>query len=429
LKKFFILPIVVLSLSLLSGCGGQSRDSGVTTVEFWTMQLTPGYTDYVQNLIDEYEKANPEIKIKWIDVPWTSLEPRLLTGLSSRRAPDVVNLSPDLMLKFTQNNQLEPIEDHITLEEKDRYFAKVWESNAYEGVVYGIPWYLATDVLMVNEEIFKAAGIPIDIPIEDYPALYEIGKQIWEKTGKYTFMMPWGEPGRFKGHLNNLGVKLVNDDLTAAFNTPRAAEELRFWKKMLDEKIIPRESFTVEHSKTIEFYASGRGAVLINGPQFLNRVKELNRDIYEVTRSKPAMRTPENKIDLAIQNLVVPKQSKNIEEAVDFALYVTNAENQLAFCKLVTIFPSVIEAANDPYFTSEGEGTPMDEARRVAAAQLEYGARLMMPFPNIQEMDQITATMIQEVCLGDTSPEEALAKAEKKWNKSVEELRASGIIK
>lgn len=56
-----------------------------------------------------------------------------------------------------------------------------------------------------------------------------------------------------------------------------------------------------------------------------------------------------------MMNLVVPSKSENQKEAIKFANYITNDENQLAFCKKVSIFPSTTKASQDSYFTSDTE--------------------------------------------------------------------------
>ena len=53
-----------------------------------------------------------------------------------------------------------------------------------------------------------------------------------------------------------------------------------------------------------------------------------------------------------MQTFAVPAKSKHPKEAADFAFYVTNAANQLAFCKLVAIFPTTKKTLDDPFFTN-----------------------------------------------------------------------------
>ena len=61
------------------------------------MQLQPQFTDYFNKLIATFESENPGLKVRWVDVPWTAMESKILTAVSAKTAPDVVNLNPALM--------------------------------------------------------------------------------------------------------------------------------------------------------------------------------------------------------------------------------------------------------------------------------------------------------------------------------------------
>ncbi|MDP5016315.1 MAG: extracellular solute-binding protein, partial [Dolichospermum sp.] len=58
--------------------------TGVATIEFWTMQLQPQFTNYFQSLITTFESQNPSIKVKWVDVPWAGMENKILTAVSAK---------------------------------------------------------------------------------------------------------------------------------------------------------------------------------------------------------------------------------------------------------------------------------------------------------------------------------------------------------
>ena len=94
------LALVGLLSSWLISCGSSDNASstdasGKTEVEFWTMQLSPKFDDYFDALITEFETANPDIAVNWVDVPWADMETKILAAVSANNAPDVVNLNPN----------------------------------------------------------------------------------------------------------------------------------------------------------------------------------------------------------------------------------------------------------------------------------------------------------------------------------------------
>ena len=74
-------------------------------VTFWTLQLGT-FDSYVNNIIDEFERNNSDIKIKWIDVPYSEGEKRTLAAILSDNPPDLINLTPDFSMMLAQKNTL-----------------------------------------------------------------------------------------------------------------------------------------------------------------------------------------------------------------------------------------------------------------------------------------------------------------------------------
>ena len=58
-------------------------------------------------IIKEYESKNPTIKIKWIDVPFSEGEKRILASILSNNPPDLINLNPDFKEASEQLAKLE----------------------------------------------------------------------------------------------------------------------------------------------------------------------------------------------------------------------------------------------------------------------------------------------------------------------------------
>src|SRR5699024_11021465 len=146
-----------------AGSNGEEED---ITVEFWTMQLEPTFTDYLEDLIDRYEEENPNVTIDWLDVPADDLEQKVLTDVSAVSAPDAVNLNPSFGVSLAELDAQTNIDESVYDEERDKYLEGAWEANQYKDETSGIPWYLDKDETLSNEEIFEDAGLDIENPPE-----------------------------------------------------------------------------------------------------------------------------------------------------------------------------------------------------------------------------------------------------------------------
>ena len=93
-QRFGLLTLLGIFLSWLISCTPATQSNG-NTLDFWTMQLSPKFDAYFEQVIDQFEKDNPDIKVKWTDVPWAAMQSKILAAVAAKTAPDVVNLNPD----------------------------------------------------------------------------------------------------------------------------------------------------------------------------------------------------------------------------------------------------------------------------------------------------------------------------------------------
>jgi putative chitobiose transport system substrate-binding protein len=424
LKKVLSI-LVIAALMLLAACNSSSETASngkdeKVTIEFWTMQLSPTFDDYINSTIKDFEKENPNIKVKWVDVPWGDMEKKILAAVSSKTAPDVANLNPQFASKLAELDALVDMDKMVDEKTRGEYFEGVWKSNTFDGKTFGIPWYLSSQVTMYNTKIFEEAGLDPNSPPKTFEDLAEVAKQVKEKTGKYAFFPPL-DGSHLLESMVMMGVDLTNEDMTeAAFNNEKGLKAFEFYVDLYKNGYIPREVLTEGHGKAIDMYQAGQLAILASGPQFLNQVKENAPDILEVTKSSAQITGSTGKMNTAAMNLVVPKQSKHQEAAVKFSVFITNAENQVKFDKIVPILPSIESALDDPYFKElPANPTPIDEARMVSVSQLKDSEVLIPPMKGYEDLKNAMNEAVQSAMLGKQSPKDALAEAEKRWNETL----------
>lgn len=122
----------------LSACNPQKKANS-NQLEFWTMQLQPTFTEYFTNINQTFEAQNKAVKLRWVDVSWSAMENKILTSISAKSAPDVVNLNPKFASQLATRNAWLDLEPMVTPEVKATYLPKIWQASSIEVCQGGSP--------------------------------------------------------------------------------------------------------------------------------------------------------------------------------------------------------------------------------------------------------------------------------------------------
>ncbi len=408
----FVLTVAAAAVLIMTATGLAAPQ---TTLEFWTISLQPFFTDYVNGLVAGYQRANPGVQIKWVDVQFQAIEQKLLAAIAGGVPPDVANLNVEFTARVAERGALLDMDAAVPAADRAKYFEGLWASGRFKGRSYGIPWYIAPPVLVYNSELFKKAGLnPLDPPATE-EAMIEAAKRIKDRAQVYGFM-PLIDGTRLMYQFLESGLPVLSaDGRRAVFNSPAHVAYLQKYVDLFTKDYFPDDTLRRGFTGAVERYSAGQLGMLLVGPQFLLRVKESNPEVYAKTFVAPYPMGKGRVIHAPLMALAVPKASRHQREAVKFALFVTNDENQLDFSKLTVIFPSTKKAVADPYFKQRGAG-PEWKARAIAADELTFGRDLTVVVPNQTELYKIFREAVESAFFGKMSPKAALDWAVREWN-------------
>jgi putative chitobiose transport system substrate-binding protein len=422
IKQLALWGLFGLLLSWLVSC--QSTPSNPTAsgdkggIQFWTMQLQPQFTPYFTELIGNFTTANPDMTVKWDDVPWDAMQSKILTSISAKTAPDVVNLNPNFASQLAGKNAWLDLNSKVSPEIQKQYLPKIWQANTLNNLSFGIPWYLTTRVTIYNQDLLKKAGITT--PPATYEELAKVAKAVKDKTGKYAFFITFspGDSGEVLESLVQMGVKLVDEQGKAAFDTPEGLAAFKYWVDLYQQGLLPPEVLTQGHRHGVELYQSGSTALLSSGAEFLKTIEKNAPTIAKASAAAPQITGKTGKKNVAVMNLVIPRDSKRADEALKFALFVTNADNQLAFTQQGGTLPSNIEAI-ERYIAEldkEGGSSSVEQARKVSAGQLKDAEVLIPPMKNFNQLQKLIYENLQAAMLKQKTVEQAVKESAEAWN-------------
>lgn len=419
-KRLCLFTLLGLLLSWTLSCTPKSTPSATAEIEFWTMQLKPEFTDYFNKLIATFETANKGVKVRWVDVPWAAMENKILTAVSAKTAPDVVNLNPGFASQLAARNAWLDLDAKVTQDVRQQYLPNIWKDSTLNNKSFGIPWYLTSRVTIYNQDLLKKAGV--SKPPSTYAQLAQVAKQIKDKTGKYAFfttVVP-EDSGEVLESLVQMGVELVDTQGKAAFNTPIGKTAFQYWVDFYKQGLMPKEALTQGHRHAIELYQSGETALLSSGAEFMDTIAKNAPSIAQVSAAAPQITGKTGKKNVAVMNLVIPRATTKPDVALKFALFVTNSPNQLAFAKAANVLPSTVEALQQyqQELAGSSKTSPVEQARGISASQMQDAQVLVPTLKDSNKLQKAIYTNLQAAMLGQKTVDQAVADAAQEWNSS-----------
>lgn len=406
-----------LSLSLgtvVSTAAAQQK----VELQFWTWYLSPKFDDYIKTTIAAFEKANPNITVKWFDKQ-DSMVQDFISSVNLGGAPDVINLNIDETAKAAQNGFLRDVSaltPRATL--TATYYPQSLTNFSSGGKVYGYPWYgwLNEGVMLYNPDLFKKAGITA--APRRTSELLAMAKTIKDKTGAYAWVPALKDPNTasFLGYFYAEGLPIYDAGGRAAFNTAAHAALLQQYVTLykggyIPEDLVRREAFQI----ATELYAQNRVALIVGGPQALTRIKDTNPGLYAKTVVTGAPLGKAGVQTGGSMDLVVPAASKHPAEAAKLAAFMTSNASQIAFAKVVPVVPTTRAAQGDALFKQTGS----DPVAR-ATALVGSSGRLINPGykapTNSDDLYKNLNDNIEAALLGRKTAQAALNDSVAYWN-------------
>ena len=403
MKKFVS---IVLGLIIVIICGvfvlrNNLKDNN--EVVFWTLQMSD-FSSYMNGVISDFEKENPEIKIKWIDVPFSEGEKRTLASVLSDNPPDLINLNPDFSATLAQKGALYEIAE----ENAAQYNPAIINSLKYNGKLYSLPWYATSAVTIYNKDLINKAGVKVP---QTYEQIVNIAPAVKSKSGAYVFLPNITENDTMLKILNKYGI-----NSSETISSEKSEYVFNMFKTLYEKNLIPKESITQTHREALEKYMSENIVLFQAGANFLNMIKENAPSTYSHTDVAPQIVGELGQNDFSLMNFVIPEKAKHKSDAIKFALYLTNNKNQLELAKLTNVIAVNKETLNNEFYTTYSDNDLMAKARVISAKQLNHVEPVLKSSRNQKDINNLINTAVQNILLNKGNTKQILEKLSKDWS-------------
>jgi ABC-type glycerol-3-phosphate transport system substrate-binding protein len=405
--------LACVALALLGSSSAIAQD-----VKLWSFIDPKGEgarSEALQGVIDKFEAANPGSKLDINIVEWDQIVPSLMRAAQAGKTPDIAMVYSPNLRSLIAAGALRPLDDCLSKawSDADRADAIVLPVAKHDGKIFAVPYELRVFGFFYRADL-------VDKPPASFDELLTTAKTASsaENSGLgMTFNAGGGSVEAiewFVPMVVGMGGKLLNDDGSAAFNSPQVMDLLaRLQNAVSKDKIIPQDVLLSTPEQAEQLAQSGRLVFIAEGSQEASSFKETATGKMKWSFMPPPGIEPGTNSPAALNgwNLVIPKAAKNTDGACQLIKTWTSPEVQRDQAIKAGYLPMRASVSSDPAFQ-----TP-DNA--YVSTLLNYAAKNPLNFAwpdNTDLLNEVLSQMIERTLTGQMPVAEAVAAAEKSYN-------------
>lgn len=406
--------LALLVLALLTAC---SRTDERTVLRFWGMGREG---EVVAELVAEFEREHPDIRVDVQQLPWTAAHEKLLTAFAGDALPDVCQLGNTWLAEFAALGALEPLDARVAqsgVVVRDDYFVASWNTNVIDGRLLGIPWYLDTRVLFYRKDLLARAGFAQ--PPRDWSewraAMAAVKRNGGDKA--YAILLPLDEfEPLLQLALQQEEPLLRDGDTRGNFRSAGFRRAFAFYLEMFRERYAPPMSDT-QISNVWNEFARGFNTFYITGPWNIGEfTRRLPADLADAWGTAPLPGFDGRRGGVAGgTSLAVFASSRHKDAAWRLVEFLSRPAQQRRLHALTGDLPPRRSVWDDPVLANDSHARAFREQYEAAR-----------PAPAVAEWERIAIAMqlaAERVVRGGLSEEEALRRLDEEVDAILEKRR------
>jgi ABC-type glycerol-3-phosphate transport system substrate-binding protein len=384
---------------------------------FW---WEPGRRDAWRFVIDRFHQSQSDIRIEESGWNFDDYTNRIVVQLQSGRIDgDMIQTTPDLVLRLLKAGQLEPIESVVDAAGvKDLSSAHDFIRDA-NGHLYGLDMVSVAFGNLYNSALYAAAGIQDPAQtLDDW--IDQVGRLTNRDAGQYGIYSPMllSEAEAFWFRLQEWA--LPYDGTWAVGKTPMVTSApivngLKLFKTMYDIG-MPQG---MDGATAVKAFSDGQIASQLAESAVVNVYKTNNPAVYADLRSVPPP-WPSRKSLVRIHPLTVNAQSPNKDAAKQFLTFLYRQDNYRELLqRALDVIPAYPEGMSPEYVAT----LPWVSGYQAVNA-LSPTVLLGDFIYNNQEFGQIVITHFQDTLVNNVPVEEAMGAAQVELESLAQRLSA-----
>lgn len=340
------LAALAAGISVLAAGAAQAVE-----INYWQYAFDSRVTAMNQ-LIENFEKANPDITVKQTTFPYADYQTRIVAAKLAGQGPDVMQLYYGWLDKFVSGQLLQPLDPKVfPHDEIASEFFPIVSAMKRGDDYYGLPTAVRSLALFYNKELFKNAGLDPNKPPQTLDELVAAAKATTQTDGGGNITTE-GLTLDFAGQDHHWWREVLdrqyggvpyNDDYTkVTYDDAAGLKALEFYTALQTKEKVGLAGFMDEGQAA---FRAGRAAMTIDGTFRLGafRNNTFEWGVTELPANADGMRS--NFASYFANGISSSTSGEKLVAAEKFLKYITSPEAMQVWLKVVGELPARKAAA------------------------------------------------------------------------------------
>lgn len=315
-----------------TGSNSTANTSGPPiTLTFSSYAFQPQTVAANRKIVDDWNKAHPNIQVQFVQVDPNSVHDKLVTQFQGSTAPDIIHDEAADLGGFAKQGYLADLTPMISSNLKNDVPKSVWDSVTFNSKVVGVPTLLQTYNAFANKAALTQAGITA--PTLNKPWTWDqFATAARQLTANGKYGLGWGLKSPTATVMSmslNYNGKFFYDEggqTIARFGMPEQQVIKRIHDLAYSDKSLDPVSLSQSGSDVIPGFFGGKYAMIVGGNYIRQNMVEQAPAGFE-WEMLPLLKGDTQTQNANPQTLSIASQSQHKKEAEQFIEWFMQGPN------------------------------------------------------------------------------------------------------
>jgi multiple sugar transport system substrate-binding protein len=255
----WLLPVMLV---VLFAASAQPGSAAPLDLVFWHMEVPPHRVAAFQKVIDDFNAAHPDVRVRQQTVSWGDVNQKLMSAIAAKNQPDFTFVSDTLAAAVFETGALQPVDKLVSaIDQRYGLIRANVTPFVHDDHTWAIPIFTLSHLLYYRKDLAAQAGVTGEIKTwgdltrmvsrlhHSKPDLAGIAlpasKHKFTQQSFYNFMI-------------TNGATIFDARGKVAFNSPKTVEALTAYTELLKYSVPDKASLEWAGAELV--FATGRAA-------------------------------------------------------------------------------------------------------------------------------------------------------------------------